>query len=593
MIATGGLLRISRRQDSVRSKTRAESKRLRRARKRKRKNDVVVVKGKLQVCSASGLVAAVGVLVLMVGIAMAVLGYWPKHKPEYSARWAANNLQATRVSEPRGSALQMAWNHTGSAKLSQQRELNVTRGNMSTLELSPSPVTPVTPEPLGLVGALLAGWLHSDQLKMFGPLVMGMGIFLFICANAVLHEERDRQTKVIDLRDIYSTVIDAHGLRAKDHSPPPLNGLVNYVQACSGGVETNAEHRAGRSHGSWPSTLWGFGSGGGGSRRPSCARRCSWWRDGGDGVYSVYREQERGPVAAVMAARGPWETGSIVTSSLNAFTLPVIKLNNREMAEGVQDTEEQQVEQQEEEEEKEYVRRETRGRRKEVEEERSTESMDGSSFPVAIETKAEISRADVSDSQSSLGTTKRWGGSRSLSPRWSLSEGGVAPPVAVAASGRKVAGSHLSLTSLSDAAGIRWPLGGGGRHEDRSRRFSCPRLERSGSKGYIKLADLGGESFEAPDGGALTPGTEQAGGSATGSAVSEVEASSASSSVVVLVETEELSHGQRRAAGTEHTLLEHTLVEHTPVHTPQQPVAHPHAVVGCSPSRFSSTGGDH
>ncbi|XP_062377772.1 transmembrane protein 200C-like [Sardina pilchardus] len=591
MIATGGLLRISRRQDSVRSKTRAESKRLRRARKRKRKNDVVVVKGKLQVCSPSGLVAAVGVLVLMVGIAMAILGYWPKHKPEYSAKWAANNLQATRGSQPRGSALQMAWNHTGSAKLSQQRELNVTRGNVSTLELLPvTQVAPVTPEPLGLVGALLAGWLHSDQLKMFGPLVMGMGIFLFICANAVLHEERDRQTKVIDLRDIYSTVIDAHGLRTKDHSPPPLNGLVNYAQARSGGLETGAGDRAGRSHGSWPSTLWGFGSTGGGSRRPSCARRCSWWRDAGDSVYSVYREQERGS-AAVMAARGPWETGSIVTSSLNAFTLPVIKLNNREMEEGAQDTEEQQQEQQaeqKEEEEEEYVR----GRRKEMEEERSSASKDGSSFPVAIETKAEISRADVSDSQSSLGATKRWGGSRSSSPRWSLSEGGVAPPPAVAASGRKVAGSHLSLTSLSDAAGIRWPLGGGGRHEDRSRRFSCPRLERSGSKGYIKLADLGGESFEGPDGGALTPGTEQAGGSA----VSEVEASSASSSVVVLVETEELSHvaaQERRAAGTEHTLSEHTLVEHTPVHTPQQPVAHPHAIVGCSPNRFSSTGGDH
>lgn len=552
---------------------------------------MVVVKGKLQVCSVSGLVAAVGVLVLLVGIAMAVLGYWPKDKPKYSATWATNNLQATRGNQPRGSALLMAWNYTGNAKLSQHREINVTTGNRSVIELSPSPVAPAQ---LGLMGALLAGWLHSDQLKMFGPLVMGMGIFLFICANAVLHEERDRQTKVIDLRDIYSTVIDAHGLRTKEQSP--LNGLVNYVQARGGGMEMGARDKAGRSHGSWPSTLWGFGSGGAGSRRPSCARRCSWWRDGSDGVYSVYRDRERGSVTTMGAARGLWETGSIVTSSLNAFTLPVIKLNNCEMEEGVQDTEEQEQQEEEKDEVWKHARWDMRGRRKEegdsVEEEWSPESKNRSSFPVAIETKAEISWADVSNSQSSLGSTKRWGVTRS-SPRWSLSDGSAAsqlPPPATSAStmvasGRKVAGSHLSLTSLSDAAGIRW-ASGCGRHDDRSRRFSCPRLERSGSKGYIKLADLGGESFEGPDGGTLTSGEEHAGRSS----VSEVEASPAPSSVVVLVDTEELYHGESGTATTEHTISEHTLEEHTPVHTPQQPVSHPHIV---APSRLSSAGGNH
>lgn len=559
---------------------------------------MVVVKGKLQVCSVSGLVAAVGVLVLLVGIAMAVLGYWPKAKPEYSATWAKNNLQASRGDQPKGSALLMARNYTGNAKFGQQREVNATRGNVtSVVELSPSAVAPA---PLGLVRALLAGWLHSDQLKMFGPLVMGMGIFLFICANAVLHEERDRQTKVIDLRDIYSTVIDAHGLRIKEQSP--FNGLVNYVQAHGGAVETGARDRTGRSHGSWPSTLWGFGSGGGGSRRPSCARRCSWWRDGSEAVYSVYRDREsRSSVTTMGAARGPWETGSIVTSSLNAFTLPVIKLNNCEMEEGIQDVEEQeqQTEQQEKEEVLENAGWDERGRRKEgggsVEEEWSLGGKERGSFPVAIETKAEISWADVSNSQSSLGSTKRWGVMRS-SPRWSLSDGGTSSQLtqpatsasAVTASGRKVAGSHLSLTSLSDAAGIRW-ASGSGRHDDRSRRFSCPRLERSGSKGYIKLADLGGESFEGPDGVTLTPGEEHAGRSS----VSEVEASSVPSSVVVLVDTEELSHGERESATTEHTVSKHTLEEHTPDHPPQQPVTHPHVVIACSPSRLSSAGGNH
>lgn len=37
-----------------------------------------MVKGKLKLVSVSGLVAAVGVLVLLVGMVMVALGYWPR-----------------------------------------------------------------------------------------------------------------------------------------------------------------------------------------------------------------------------------------------------------------------------------------------------------------------------------------------------------------------------------------------------------------------------------------------------------------------------------------------------------------------------------
>lgn len=61
MIATGGLLRISaRKQDPLRPPSQVP-KRKRKARKR-RKNDVVVVKGKLKLCSISGLIALCGIL---------------------------------------------------------------------------------------------------------------------------------------------------------------------------------------------------------------------------------------------------------------------------------------------------------------------------------------------------------------------------------------------------------------------------------------------------------------------------------------------------------------------------------------------------
>lgn len=39
---------------------------------------MVVVKGKLKLISISGLVAALGILVLLAGLLMAALGYWPR-----------------------------------------------------------------------------------------------------------------------------------------------------------------------------------------------------------------------------------------------------------------------------------------------------------------------------------------------------------------------------------------------------------------------------------------------------------------------------------------------------------------------------------
>ncbi|MEQ2225895.1 hypothetical protein ILYODFUR_022254 [Ilyodon furcidens] len=79
MIATGGLLRINaRRQDSLRSKPHRPHPHKKKS-KNKRRSEVVVVKGKLKLCSISGLIAVLGILVLLVGVLMAVLGYWPRN----------------------------------------------------------------------------------------------------------------------------------------------------------------------------------------------------------------------------------------------------------------------------------------------------------------------------------------------------------------------------------------------------------------------------------------------------------------------------------------------------------------------------------
>uniref|UniRef100_A0A3B5B210 Transmembrane protein 200C n=1 Tax=Stegastes partitus TaxID=144197 RepID=A0A3B5B210_9TELE len=188
-----------------------------------RRSEVVVVKGKLKLCSVSGLVAALGVLVLLVGVVMAALGYWPR-----------DGLCSL----------------TGCVKC-------------------------------------LYRYLYSDRLKVFGPLIMGIGIFLFICANAVLHENRDKKTKVINLRDIYSTVIDLHSLRkpnassgsARRSSANPLNGLVNYVQSKS----LEAKPRA------YPASLLN-------RREPANSREGGGGGDGrGDAIFSVYQEKQETP----------------------------------------------------------------------------------------------------------------------------------------------------------------------------------------------------------------------------------------------------------------------------------------------------------
>ncbi|KAM4552221.1 transmembrane protein 200C [Odontesthes bonariensis] len=491
MIATGGLLRMNRRQDSLRSKNRAENKRKRKS-KKKKKNDVVVVKGKLNLCSPAGFVAAVGVVVLMVGISMAVLGYWPsQNQQEYQERRRMGAFHSSRMSYSRSPPVSS--NLTRDKPPSSQANVfNQSHSNSSVADPSPN---------CGFLCDFLDNYLYSDNLKVFGPLVMGIGIFLFICANAVLHENRDKKTKIINLRDIYSTVIDLHSIRSKEYSP--LNGLVNYTQSRS--VEgPSASFPASGMHtrSSWPST--GLNTKGELDtdevfRRSSLASRPrSWSRDVQtftDTVYSIYKDYSNSSEQAPQPQQ--WETTSIVTSSVNAFTLPVIKLNNCEVEES--------------------ARAEAEGRSEEevvIEAAAENTSEEGqASSSHTEEMVGKQGEAPVMDSppprHSHEDTTTETVHQQGVSeahpqPHWTQ----LFPPAPVATA----IGSNMSLNSLTDQPRLarRCSLSvSGGRQGDRARRFSCPRLERSNSKGYIKLTDLGGESFEAPDTHSSSVATEQ------------------------------------------------------------------------------------
>ncbi|KAI1888954.1 hypothetical protein AGOR_G00174070 [Albula goreensis] len=475
MIATGGLLRISaRRQDSLRSKTRAENKRKRKA-KKKRKNDVVVVKGKLKLCSISGLVAALGILVLLVGIAMAVLGYFPKNSSLYPVRQVSKPKTTRTYDKTLSTSTNWTSNFQGVQSVNESSiDSNHPNGTFAT----------DTPPTVGFFAEFLARHMYSDKLKVFGPLIMGIGIFLFICANAVLHENRDKKTKIINLRDIYSTVIDIHSLRTKDCSP--LNGFVNYVQ--SRGIEGKPSPSYSATmlaKGSWPSSLsgklqeQGFD---GPSRQRSSLKRHSLSRERQtftDTVYSIYREQNRMTEQAPEAKQ--WETRSIVTSSVNAFTLPVIKLNNCALEE--------------------------KRRSGKADVDRVSKSSIVACDPVeaqegcsTVQTKVESLQGGMFGPQDSLDVYKSTG-SLPSAPRASLQ--GSQVQLLPSSPSRRLTGSHLSLSALSDysrsidlgicpSTAMEWQV-------ERPRRLSCPRLDCSNNKGYIKLGDLGGESFESSE----------------------------------------------------------------------------------------------
>lgn len=490
MIATGGLLRMNRRQDSLRSKNRAENKRKRKS-KKKKKNDVVVVKGKLNLFSPAGLVAGVGVIVLMVGISMAVLGYWPsQNQQEYQERRRTGAYHTNRMSysksPPVFSNLTRAKPPSGQTNVFNQSHSNSTTSDPS--------------RKCGFLCDFLDNYLYSDNLKVFGPLVMGIGIFLFICANAVLHENRDKKTKIINLRDIYSTVIDLHSIRSKEYSP--LNGLVNYTQSRNAEGPSGSFPASGTlTRSSWPSTGLGlqgelrtdevFRRQSLASRPRSLSRDVQTFTDT---VYSIYKDYSNSSEQAPQPRQ--WETTSIVTSSVNAFTLPVIKLNNCEVEES--------------------ERAEAEGRSEEgvvIEAAAETISEQGqASSSQADEADAKEKDAPTADSpthRSHEEITTDTADQQEVQqtqpqPQWSQ----LSPPSPVA----RAMGSRLSLNSLTDQprSARRCSLSVSVcRQGDRARRFSCPRLERSNSKGYIKLTDLGGESFEAPDTDTSLVPTEQ------------------------------------------------------------------------------------
>ncbi|XP_061418659.1 transmembrane protein 200C-like [Lethenteron reissneri] len=219
MIATGGLIRglaaATRKQEAMRGldpegdpgSTRRQRRRRRRRRKRKREGrDVVLVRGRLRLVSLAGLVALLGLLVLALGIALAVLGYWPPP--------SAPSSPDSDDAAPKDDAAESSRDN-GTAARDRVRGFHGVRGERG--QRGSAEEVPAARSLRWLAGQMLS----AERMKVVGPLVMGVGIFVFICANAVLHERRDRDTRLIRLRDLYSSAIDAAANGVAGLGPPP------------------------------------------------------------------------------------------------------------------------------------------------------------------------------------------------------------------------------------------------------------------------------------------------------------------------------------------------------------------------------------
>ncbi|XP_049676098.1 transmembrane protein 200B isoform X1 [Accipiter gentilis] len=247
----------------------------RRGRRLRRKSPPEVpVKGQLRMRSPSGAFVMVGISVVLVGMTIAVVGYWPHRGPGGTGAGARNASMAGDM----------------------RREVAAGRH---------------VP--------------HSEKLKLIGPVIMGIGLFIFICANTMLYENRDMETRRLMQKGLYSMAAglpegtgpeDGHCQRGDGQPVPKANA--ECVEGCYQ-VDLSCQ---------------------------PCPGPCSKWSD----CYGPNRLQTTAeflqhpaasPAASLLSLRSgtsaeanlslSCRTGaeSLLSSAVGALALPVIKLNNR------------------------------------------------------------------------------------------------------------------------------------------------------------------------------------------------------------------------------------------------------------------------
>ncbi|NWZ84432.1 T200B protein, partial [Poecile atricapillus] len=165
------------------------------------------LKGQLRMRSPAGAFVMVGILVVLVGMSIAVVGYWPHRGPGGTGATAGNS----------------------SAVGDMRREVAAGRH---------------VP--------------HSEKLKLIGPVIMGIGLFIFICANTMLYENRDMETRRLIQKGLYGMAVGLpEGTGPKDghcqhgDSQPFPKANAECVEGC---YQVDLSCQPG------PGSKWGYGS---------------------------------------------------------------------------------------------------------------------------------------------------------------------------------------------------------------------------------------------------------------------------------------------------------------------------------------------
>nr|XP_056703214.1 transmembrane protein 200B [Euleptes europaea] len=255
--------------------------RWRRRRFRRKVSSEVTVKGKLRMRSPSGAFVMVGISVVLVGMTIAVIGYWPHRGPH-----------GTR-----------SGNRTGNSSTVDDLKKEV--------KVSPHPRL----------------FPYSEKLKLIGPVIMGIGLFIFICANTMLYENRDMETRLLMQRELYSLTLglpqDTSPVSSyfqRRLTPSTFEADTKCVESCyemdlsSGGFRT------------CPSPMKKWANAYRSGRLQTTAQFLHQVSPSASlvSVRSDSGNSARGNPSLSVAYGGE----SVISSAINALSLPLIKLNN-------------------------------------------------------------------------------------------------------------------------------------------------------------------------------------------------------------------------------------------------------------------------
>lgn len=166
---------------------------------------------------------------------------------------------------------------------------------------------------------------HSEKLKLIGPVIMGIGLFIFICANTMLYENRDMETRRLMQKGLYSMAAglpegtgpeDGHCQRGDGQPVPKANA--ECVEGCYQ-VDLSCQPCPGPG-GKWADCY-------GPNRLQTTAE--------------LLQHPPASPAASLLSLRSGASAEanlslscragaeSLISSAVGALALPVIKLNNR------------------------------------------------------------------------------------------------------------------------------------------------------------------------------------------------------------------------------------------------------------------------